>query len=70
MDGEVWVHYAQAYVESLRADERVYPEWGGGEMWPLELVRTPYRVRTARRARTRGMTSTRGRTTIRRPTDT
>lgn len=26
MDGEVWVHYAQAYVESLHADERVYPD--------------------------------------------
>lgn len=26
MDGEVWVHYAQVYVESLRADERVYPD--------------------------------------------
>jgi hypothetical protein len=112
MDGEVWVHYAQVYVESLRADEQVYPdlaacfagqsnglcgaavpgvlflttglhtgrvpfraelhdepppsgdgwqeivevpfqpagevvlaEWGGGETWPLELARTPYRVR-------------------------
>jgi hypothetical protein len=41
--GDGWQEIVE--VSFQPAGEVVLAEWGGGETWPLELARTPYRVR-------------------------